>query len=62
MCAKIAHELWKKRSTVSPECSLSCEKSEKTGILNDKPKREKLTTVRTFENIADVAESVCEAP
>ena len=33
-----------------------------TGILIDKPKREKPKTVRTPENIAAVAESVCEAP
>ena len=33
-----------------------------TAILIDKPKREKPKTVRTPENIAAVAESVCEAP
>ena len=33
-----------------------------TGILIDKPKREKPKTVRRPENIAAVAESVCEAP
>ena len=32
------------------------------GILIDKPKREKPKTVCTPENIAAVAESVCEAP
>ena len=37
-------------------------KVKKTGILNDKPKREKPKTVRTPENIAAVAESVCEEP
>ena len=31
-----------------------------TGILNDKPKREKPKTVHTPENIAAVAESMCE--
>ena len=31
-----------------------------TGILIHKPKREKPKTVRTPENIAAVAESVCE--
>ena len=35
---------------------------EETGILIDKQKREKPKTVRTPENIAAVAESVCEAP
>ena len=33
-----------------------------SGILIDKPKREKPKTVRTPDNIADVAESVCEEP
>ena len=33
-----------------------------TGILIDKPMREKPNTVRTLDNIAAVAESVCEAP
>ena len=33
-----------------------------TGILIHKPKREKPKTVRTPENIAAEAESVCEAP
>ena len=33
-----------------------------TGILIDKPKRKKLKTVRTAENIAAVSESVREAP
>ena len=32
-----------------------------TGILIDKPKRVKLKTVRTSENIVAVAKSVCEA-
>ena len=57
---QIAYGFWKKRSTVSSVCSLSCEK--KTGILIDKPKREKPKTVHTPENIAVLAESVCEAP
>ena len=37
-------------------------KVKETGILIDKPKREKPKTVRRPENIAAVAESVCEAP
>ena len=37
-------------------------KMKETGILIDKPKREKPTTVCAPENIAAVAESVCEAP
>ena len=37
-------------------------KVKESGILNGKPMREKPKTVRTLENIAAVAESVCEAP
>ena len=37
-------------------------KVKETDILIDKPKCEKPKTVRTPENIAAVAESVCEAP
>ena len=37
-------------------------KVKETGILIYKPKREKPKTVRTTENIAAVAESVCKAP
>ena len=37
-------------------------KVKETGILIDKPKREKQKTVHTPENIVAVAESVCEAP
>ena len=37
-------------------------KVKETGILIDKPKHEKPKTVLTPENIAAVAESVCEVP
>ena len=37
-------------------------KVKETGILIQKPKRENPKTVRTPENIAAVAESVCEVP
>ena len=37
-------------------------KVNETGVLVEKPKREKIKAVRTPENIAAVAESVCEAP
>ena len=37
-------------------------KVKETGIIIDKPKREKPKTVRTPENIAALTESVCEAP
>ena len=63
MCTKIAYGFWKKRSTVSSVYSLSCEKKVKeTGILIDKPERENPKRLCTLENIAAVAESVCEAP
>ena len=42
--------------------TLFCTVSSETGILIDKPKREKPETVRTPENTAAVAESVCGAP
>ena len=38
------------------------QKMKETGILFDKPKNEKPKTVCTSENIAAVAECVCEAP
>ena len=37
-------------------------KVQETGVLINKPKREKPKTVRTPDNIAGVEESVCEAP
>ena len=37
-------------------------KVKETGFLINKPNREKPKTMRTSENIATVAESVCEAP
>ena len=51
---KIAYGFWK-------NCYL-VKKVKATGILIDKPKPEKPRTVLTPENIAAVAESVCEAP
>ena len=58
----IAYGFWKKRSTVSYVCALSCEKIKETGILIDNSKLEKPKTVRIPENIAVVAESVREKP
>ena len=37
-------------------------KVKETGILIDKPKREEPKTVRTPENIAAVAETMCKVP
>ena len=56
-CIRILEEEKHRQLSV---CSLSCEKSERN--WHPQPKREKLKIVRTIENIAAVAESVCEAP
>ena len=54
----IEYGFWNKGSAVSSICSLSCEKSER----NWHPHRQtKAKTLRAPENIAAVAESVCEA-
>ena len=60
MCAKIVYGFYKKICT--PYVRYLMKKVKETGILIDKPKRENPKTVRTPENIAVVAESVCEAP
>ena len=54
MCAKIAPS-----ALYAPYL---VKKLKENGILIDKSKCEELKTVRTPENIAAVAESVCEAP
>ena len=60
LCPKLSYEFRTKRSTTSSVCSLSCEKSERIYHALDKPKREKLKSVRTSENIAAAVESVRE--
>ena len=54
MYVKIAYGFWKNRIV-----RYLVEKVKETGILIDKPKREKPNTVGTPENIAAVAETVC---
>ena len=54
MCAKITYGFWKR--------FVLLKKVKATGILIDKPKREKPKTVRIPKNIAAVAERVCEGP
>ena len=49
-------------NTSAPYVRYLVKKLKETDILVDKPKRIKSITVRTPENIAVVAESVCEAP
>ena len=63
MCAKIAYTDFGRREAPSaPYVRYLVGKVKETGILIDKPKREKPKTVRTPQNIAAVAEIVCEAP
>ena len=50
------------RRREAPYVRYLVKKVKETGILIDKTKHEKPKTVRTPENIAAVAESVCEAP
>ena len=50
------------RRREAPYVRYLMKKGKETVILIDKPKHEKPKTMRTPENIAAVAESVCEAP
>ena len=62
MCAKIAYGFQKKEAASAPYVGYLVKKVKETDILIAKLKNEKPETVRTPENIAAVAESVCEAP
>ena len=55
-------ECMRKLHTSDPYVRYLVKKVTETGILIDEPKRKKPKTVGTPENIAAVAESVCEAP
>ena len=59
---KLRTDLGRREASSVPYVRYLVKKVKETGILIDKPKPEKLKTVRTPENIAAVAESVCEAP
>ena len=59
MCAKLRAKFGRRETLSAPYVRYIVKKLKETGILIDKPKREKPRTVRTPENIA--AESVCEA-
>ena len=61
MCAKIVHGFWKKKAPSAPYVCYLVKKVKKTGILIDKPKRERLKTVRTPGNIAGIAENARKA-
>ena len=58
-CVRILEE---EKHPSAPYVRYLVKKVKVTGILIDKSKREKPKTVSTPENIAAVAESVCEAP
>ena len=59
---KLRMHFGRREAPSAPYVCYLVKKVKETGILIDKSKREKPKTVRTPENIAAVAESVCEAP
>ena len=62
-CVRKLHTDFGRREAPSaPFVRYLLKKVKETGILVDKPKREKPKTVHTPENTAAVPESVCEAP
>ena len=60
MCAEIAYG--RREAPSAPSARYLVQITKETGILIDKPKREKAKTLRTLDNIAVVAENVREAP
>ena len=59
---KLHTDFGRREAPSTPYIRYLVKKVKETGILIDKTKREKPKTVRIHENIAAVAESVCEAP
>ena len=59
---KLRTDFERREAPSAPYVRYLVKKVKETGILIDKPKREKPKTVRIPENIAAVAENVCEAP
>ena len=59
---KLRTDFRRREAPSAPYVRYLVKKVKETGILINKPKREKSKTVRTSQNIAAVAESVCEAP
>ena len=59
---KLRTDFGRREAPLAPYVRYVVKKVDGTGVLNDKLKREKPKTVRTPENIADVAESAREAP
>ena len=58
---KLRTDFGRRQAPSAPYIRYLVKKVTETGIFIDKPKREKPKTVHTPENIAAVAESVCEA-
>lgn len=59
---KLRTDFGRREAPSAPYVRYLVKKVKETGILVDKPKREKPKTVRTPENIAAVAKSVRDAP
>ena len=59
---KLHRDFGRREAPSAPYVRYLVKKVKETGILIDKPKREKPKTVRTPDNIAAAAESVREAP
>ena len=59
---KLCTDFGRREASSAPYVRYLVQNVKETGILIDKPKREKPETVLRPENIAAVAESVCEAP
>ena len=59
---KLRTDFGRRETPSAPYFGYLVHKVKETGILIDKPNREKSKTVRTTENIAAVAECGCEAP
>ena len=58
---KLRSDFGRKEAPLTPYIRYLVQKVKETGILIDKSKRKKPKTVHTPENIAAVAENVCEA-
>ena len=59
---KLRIDFGRREAPSAPYVRYLVKKVNKTGILIDKPKREKPKTVRTLVNIAAGTESVCQTP
>ena len=62
VCKKLCTDFGRREAPSTLYVRYLVKKVKETGILIDKPKLGKSKTVRTPENIAALAESVCEAP